>query len=93
MLERAELPPEARLVRTTREFSAGDVPAGLLSAHRMAEGVWGRLCVRAGSVVFVLEDPERSRSLEGGDVQVIEPGVPHRVEPSAGARFVVEFYR
>jgi tellurite resistance-related uncharacterized protein len=87
------LPPGLELVRTTPEFTVDRVPAGLLGAHRVADGVWGVLRVLAGTVVFVLEDSGARRSLTTDDAQVIEPGVFHHVEPSADARFVVEFHR
>lgn len=93
MLGDAALPPGLGLVRTTREFTVDTVPAGLLSAHQVASEVWGVLRVLEGSVVFVAEESGESRSLGAGDTQVIEPEVPHHVEPAADARFVVEFYR
>ncbi|MEZ5246281.1 MAG: DUF1971 domain-containing protein [Acidimicrobiales bacterium] len=88
-----ELPPGLALVRTTPEFTIDTVPAGLLGAHRVADDVWGVLRVNRGTVVFVLEDTGVRRSLTTNDAQVIEPGVLHHVEPSADARFVVEFHR
>lgn len=93
MLESIELPADVKQVRATPEFSAETVPDGLLSAHRVAQDVWGLLCVREGTVTFVVEDTGDSRALAAGDTQVIEPGVTHHVEPGTRARFVVEFYR
>ncbi|MPY91718.1 MAG: DUF1971 domain-containing protein [Acidimicrobiia bacterium] len=91
---RPSIPSGATLRRTTDELTAETVPAGLLRGHRVAEGVWGLLRVRAGSVRFVLEDgPSEGVLLAAGDEQVIEPGLPHHVEPAPDARFVVEFYR
>lgn len=81
------------LVRSTPEFDRASVPAGLLQAHRVAAGVWGLLRVHAGEVAFVAEATGESRRLGPGDTQVIEPDVLHHVEPSADARFVVEFHR
>jgi tellurite resistance-related uncharacterized protein len=88
-----ELPPGLARVRTTPEFTIDTVPAGLLGAHRVADDVWGVLRVFAGTVVFVLEDSGVRRSLHADEAQVIEPGVLHHVEPSADARFVIEFHR
>jgi tellurite resistance-related uncharacterized protein len=88
-----ELPAGLRLARTTPEFTAERVPAGLLDAHQVAEEVWGVLRVLEGTVVFVVEASGRRRELMKGDSQVIEPGVPHHVEPANDARFVVEFHR
>ncbi len=93
MLSDVELPPGSRLVRTTQEFTGQTVPDGLLSAHRVASGVWGRLVVLEGSVVFVVEESSESRVVPAGGSQVIEPEMPHHVEVTEGARFVVEFYR
>lgn len=97
------LPPGVRLTRTTPEFTADSVPAGLLAAHRVADDVWGLLRVLAGTVVFVLEEDGdgaageletgEAVTVEAGETQLIEPGVLHHVELGDGARFVVEFYR
>lgn len=92
MLEELQLPVGVALVRTTAEFDVDSIPPGLRSTHRIAPGVWGRLCVRRGTVAFRL-DSGPARTLRAGDTQVIEPGVPHHVEPGEGARFVIEFYR
>ena len=91
-----ELPDGVVLQRTTDDFDAGSVPAGLLRAHRIAAGTWGRLQVRSGSLRFVWED-ERDETggseLSAGESVVIPPQVPHRVELGPGACFAVEFYR
>ena len=87
------LPDGLRLARTTPEFTAETVPDGLLAAHQVADGVWGVLRVRAGSVTFVAEESGEQRQLEAGAAQLIEPGLLHHVEPSDDARFVVEFHR
>jgi tellurite resistance-related uncharacterized protein len=87
------MPSGLRLVRTTPEFTDATVPAGLLGAHRVAAGVWGRLCVRDGSVRFVFEDPPgTTHDVNAGDHIDIPPGVAHRVDPAPGSRFVVEFH-
>lgn len=93
MLESLRLPADLTLVRTTSEFSVGSVPAGLLRAHRVAEGVWGLLRVRDGTVVFVAEETGEARTLTPGDAQVVPPGVIHHVELDEAARFVLEFHR
>lgn len=88
-----ELPAGLEHVRTTPVFLASSVPGGLLRAHQIAPAVWGRLCVSAGSVTFVLEATGESRRLVEGDTQVIEPETAHHVEPEPDAVFTVEFYR
>ncbi len=94
MTDHGSLPDGLELQRTTEEFTAETVPRGLLRAHRIAEGVWGVLRVRGGSLRFVEElDPEQVTELTAGDSLVVTPGVPHRVEPDEAARFVIEFHR
>ncbi|NLD76767.1 MAG: DUF1971 domain-containing protein, partial [Acidimicrobiales bacterium] len=68
-------------------------PDGLLRAHKVAVGVWGRLRVLDGTVTFVAEESGERRTLGPGESQVIEPDLPHHVEPSDDARFEVEFHR
>lgn len=92
-LEALALPTGSRLARTTPEFTADTVPDGLLGAHRVADEVWGRLCVFAGSVLFVEEESGQQRTVAASETQVIEPGVLHHVELADDARFVVEFHR
>jgi tellurite resistance-related uncharacterized protein len=88
------LPPGLARQRTSDEFDATSVPAGLLRAHRIAGGVWGLLEVVAGTVTFVWEgDRDGSISLVAGDSVVIPPEVPHHVEPDPEARFRISFHR
>jgi tellurite resistance-related uncharacterized protein len=80
--------------RTTPDFDAGTVPAGLLRAHRVAPEVWGEIEVLAGTLTFVWEDrPDAPVLLEPGDTLVIPPDRPHHVQPGPDARFHVSFHR
>ena len=99
-----EFPEGLELVRSTGEFDETSVPAGLLSAHRIASGVWGRLVVRSGELVFVVEDdPARAagehidtderRTVSEGESVVIPPGLVHHVELVGPVAFRIEFHR
>ncbi len=90
----SDLPAGLEHLRTTAVFDNSTVPAGLLRAHRVAEGVWGRLLVHSGEVVFVFEDhpDERIVVAEGGSV-AIPPARLHHVELDQPATFAVEFHR
>jgi len=88
-----QLPEGAEFVRSTRRFDVDSVPGGLLSAHRIAPGVWGELRVFEGEVTFVLEETGATRQLHAGERQVIEPDTSHHVEPAPGAEFAVSFHR
>jgi tellurite resistance-related uncharacterized protein len=89
-----DLPDEAEFVRVTPDYDEHSVPAGLLAAHRVADGVWGRLVVRDGSIVIVFEDdPEWRYSIAAGSSQVLPPGARHHVEIVGPVQFAVEFHR
>ena len=88
------LPEDAEFVRVTADFDEHTVHAGLLSAHRVADGVWGRVVVRSGSIVVVFEDdPDRPHLVAAGDTQVLPPGARHHVEVVGPVCFAVEFHR
>ena len=87
-----ELPAGAELVRVTETFDEATVPRGLLRAHRVAAGTWGRLVVDSGRLCFVWEDDGSVVELAAGDDQVIPPDTAHRVDIAGSVRFAVEFY-
>lgn len=91
--DRAELPDGLTLTRTAGPFDAGTIPAGLRRDHRVAEGVWGCLCVQRGSVRFSMNtEPPLDARLQAGDRQAIPPGVPHALTVEGPVRLAVEFY-
>ena len=89
-----ELPNDVDFVRSTAEFDETSTPAGLLAAHRIAAGVWGRLVVVSGALAFEFEDGcDERRVVVAGDDQIIPPRRLHRVELLGAVGFRVEFYR
>ncbi len=90
----AVLPEGLELARTTDVFDNDTVPQGLLKAHRVADGVWGRLIVHTGTVTFVFEDqPEQPIEASPSQAVAIPPGRPHHLELDQSATFAVEFHR
>jgi tellurite resistance-related uncharacterized protein len=88
------LPQGLEHVRTTDVFDNTTVPAGLLRAHRVADGVWGRLVVQAGVVTFVFDDePDRPITVTAGESVAIPPARQHHVELTEPAAFAIEFHR
>ena len=89
-----QLPDGAVFVRVTPDFDEHTVPAGLRSAHRVADGVWGRLVVRAGTLDVVFEDTAHGRhAVRAGGAKVLPPGARHHVELVGPVRFAIEFHR
>lgn len=88
------LPPDAVAYRRTAEFSEATIPAALCRRHTTKPGVWGRIHVVAGSLRYrILEPTPVEHVLSSGQTGVIEPEVPHEVEPIGSVRFYVEFLR
>jgi tellurite resistance-related uncharacterized protein len=82
------------LVSTSREFSSLSTPVALLTAHHLAEEVWGRLNVSVGTVDFCFEyDSGNQLVIRAGEHCDIPPSVMHQVKPSPDALFRVGFYR
>ncbi len=76
------------------EFTEDTVPEHLLESHRTKSGTWARILVLEGRLQYKILGPseeiiELSADLPG----IVEPTVPHRVEPLGAVRFRVEFYR
>ena len=90
------IPAELVLYKQTPEFTELSVPAGLLRAHSTKQGVWGRIQVAEGELIYRVVDPRRERreiSLAADRPGVIEPTILHEVEPRGATRFFVEFFR
>lgn len=93
-MNRPQLPDGLEHVRTTDVFDNTTVPAGLLRAHRVADGVWGNLVVHTGTVTFVFDDePVHPITARAGDSVAIPPARRHHLELDEPATFAVEFHR
>lgn len=88
------LPPNVAPYKRTPEFDETTLPAGLRRAHTTKAGVWGRICVLEGQLIYRINEPEpEEHLLEPGKDGVVEPKIPHEVEPVGRMRMVVEFWR
>ncbi|MFN3257067.1 MAG: DUF1971 domain-containing protein [Ilumatobacter sp.] len=89
-----ELPAAIEYVRTTATFDQDDHPGGLRRAHRVAAGVWARLDVHTGALVFVFEDePDERIEVAAGSSIVIPPQRLHHVEVVGPVTFSIDFHR
>ena len=88
------IPPEAVSYKRTPDFTAVTLPAGLRRNHSTRSGVWGRIHVVEGRLRYrVLGHAPTEHLLSPDRPGVIEPEVPHEVEPVGDVRFYVEFLR
>jgi tellurite methyltransferase len=89
-----ELPAGYVAYRRTAEFTESTVPRALLSRHTTKAGVWARIHVLDGALLYRLLEPfDEEQRLEGGAVGIVLPGVEHEVQPLGAVRFFVEFLR
>jgi len=92
--DRLEVPEDWQAYRTTPDFNATSVPAGLLKDHSTKAGVWGELHVLSGDVIYVLTDPiQKTLQLSAGQTAGIPPEALHHVALSSDARFRVRFLK
>jgi tellurite methyltransferase len=94
LCDRAELPGGLTTVRTLGPFDAGDLPAGLRSAHRLPDGTWGLVRVLDGSVGLAVEtDPPILARVGAGGSHPLPPGVDHRLVVDGPVRLAVDLLR
>ena len=88
------LPNDVLPYKRTPEFTERTVPAALLRSHDTKNGVWGKIIVLEGTLLYRILEPEVEEiALSQGRFGVVEPTVKHEVVPSPGVRFYVEFHR
>ena len=92
LCDRAELPVDLTIVRTTAVWDEASTPPALRRAHRIAAGVWGRLCVLEGRIRFRADtDPPLDVVVEAGATQAIPPSTDHDIEAEGHVRYFLEF--
>ena len=88
------LPHTAVTYQRTPDFTERYVPAGLLRNHNTKAGVWGRIVVSEGSLLYrIFGVDAEERVLHPAQDGVVEPGVLHEVALLGPVRFHVEFLR
>ncbi|MES2206668.1 MAG: DUF1971 domain-containing protein [Pseudomonadota bacterium] len=86
------LPLDVTAYKKTPEFDESSVPNGLLNNHKTKEGVWGKIVVLEGNLLYTINEPKEEIYLDTNNVGVVEPTVLHQVKPLGKVRFYVEFY-
>lgn len=86
------IPSIMQQYRTTPVFQAAKIPDSLRRAHKTAAGVFGRIIVSKGRLLYTIAADE-SHVLMPEVHGIIEPERLHFVTPLDDAEFVVEFYK
>jgi tellurite resistance-related uncharacterized protein len=88
------LPPDVAPYRRTAEFTESSVPDALRHRHTTKAGVWARILVLEGLLRYRILEPTREEHVLSPERPgIVEPEIPHEVEPEGRVRFFVEFLR
>ena len=88
------LPDNVEPYKKTPTFSEVTVPDKLRSAHFTKSGVWGKIVVVEGELLYrILEPQPEEIVLSKNRFGVVEPQIRHEVEPIGSVQFYVEFHR
>jgi tellurite resistance-related uncharacterized protein len=90
------IPDTVKHYKSTTVFTEATLPAALQRAHTTAAGVWGRIQILEGRLLYRITDPR----VQAEDIVlnpqrhgVVEPQVEHEVAVIGPVRFQVDFHR
>lgn len=87
-----DLPDNVRAYQK-KAYTHKTTPGMMKNDHRVRAGVWGKIVVQKGEVIYEIPEHEETHTLTPDLPGVIEPLVFHRIDPQPGARFYLELYR
>jgi tellurite resistance-related uncharacterized protein len=90
------IPGTAKYYKSSAVFTEATVPAALQRSHTTAAGVWGRIVIIEGSLLYRITDPsaEPEEILLTPELPgVVEPRIEHEVQVVGPVRFQVDFHR
>jgi tellurite resistance-related uncharacterized protein len=85
------LPDGAVHYKSTPEFTQDTIPAALLRDHATAAGVWGRIRIIEGNLLY--REDGQERLLTPFAPRIVAPQVRHEVALAGPVRFCVDFFR
>lgn len=91
--ERFEMPENFAAYRKTAEFTEKSIPTGLLSEHSTKPGVWAKIHVIEGKLIYHVEALRAKLEITRGAPGIVIPEVKHHIEPVGPVTFFVEFYK
>lgn len=90
------IPDTAQHYKSSPVFTQDSVPAALQRSHTTAAGVWGRITILEGSLLYRITDPSQPAEevlLTPERPGVVEPRIEHEVNVVGPVRFQVDFHR
>ena len=90
----SSIPTDCEAYKRTPTFTETTIPAGLLRRHSTKAGVWGKIVVEDGSLLYRALEPQLLEvELTPDAPGVAQPTQAHEVASLGSVRFHVEFYR
>lgn len=91
--DRLEWPEDLVAYKRTPEFGSESFPAGLARDHSTKTGVWGKIHVLEGTLLYVVQEPATQEfTLTPTLPGIVVPEMRHHVVAQGYARFFVEFF-
>jgi len=90
------IPDTVAHYKSTPVFTEGTVPAALQRSHTTAAGVWGRITILEGTLLYRITDASAQPEevlLSPERFGVVEPQIEHEVQVVGPVRFQVDFHR
>lgn len=90
------IPDTVAHYKSTGVFTEQTIPAALQRAHTTAAGVWGRITILEGSLLYRITDARAAHEellLTPEQAGVVEPQIEHEVQLVGPVRFQVDFHR
>lgn len=91
--DRFQMPEEVEAYRKTAEFNEQTVPESLRRNHSTKPGVWAKIQVIEGKVIYRVNSLSAKFELSPGAPGIVIPETRHSIEPIGPVRFFVEFYK
>jgi tellurite methyltransferase len=91
--DRFEMPENFAAYRKTAEFTEKTIPKGLLDNHSTKPGIWGRIHVIEGKLIYRVDALDVKFEISPGAPGIVIPEIKHHIEPVGPVTFFVEFYR
>lgn len=80
--------------KTSPEFTQDSIPKGFLKSHSTKAGVWAKIIINNGQLLYILDNSKEETQLLNIDTDgIIVPEMLHHVAASGNVNFHVEFYR
>ncbi|MGH7872774.1 MAG: DUF3565 domain-containing protein [Candidatus Binatia bacterium] len=91
--DRCEMPDDVEAYRKTAVFTEQTIPDGLRSDHSTKPGVWAKIQVIEGNLLYRVDALGAKFELSPQAPGIVIPEISHHIELIGAVKFFVEFYK